>query len=80
MRFCEVEIFRREEAEADLSDDVTASCYDHQITTQVLSCIKFDALCVYQLICLEIHREVSSIPTQSSAEDLLVADVLTTVL
>ena len=44
MWFCEVEIVHREEPEADLPDDVTASCYDRQITNQVLSCIKFDAL------------------------------------
>ena len=37
--FCEVEIIHREEAEEDLPD-VTASFYDHQITTLVLS---FDA-------------------------------------
>ena len=42
--FCEVEIVHREEAEADLPDDVPASCYNCQITTQVLSCIIFDAL------------------------------------
>ena len=45
--FCEVEIVHREEVEADLPDDVTASCYDHQITTQVLFCVNFDALCVF---------------------------------
>ena len=42
--FCEGEIVNKEEAEADLPDDNTASCYDQQITTQVLSCINFDAL------------------------------------
>ena len=41
--FCKVEIVHREEAEADLPD-VLASCYNRQITTQVLSCINFDAL------------------------------------
>ena len=42
--FCEVEIVHREEAEADLPDDVPTSCYNRQITTQVLSCINFDAV------------------------------------
>ena len=32
--------------EADLSDDVTASCYDRQITTHVLSCIIFYKICL----------------------------------
>ena len=34
---CEVEIIHWEEVEADLSDDATASCYDCQITTEVLN-------------------------------------------
>ena len=43
MWFCEVEIVHREKVEADLSD-VTASCYNCQITIQVLSCINSDVL------------------------------------
>ena len=52
--FCEVEIVHREEAEADVPDDVTASCYDCQITTQVLSCIKCDGLCN---VCVPINMD-----------------------
>ena len=44
MWFCEVEIVHRKEVEVDLSDADTASCYGRQITSQVLSCIKFDVL------------------------------------
>ena len=44
--------------EADLFDDVTANCYDHQITTQVhvhvLSCIIFYKF-VSQLKCFGIQ-------------------------
>ena len=44
MWFCEEEIVHREEAEGGLPDDVTAHCYDRQITTEVLSCINLVAL------------------------------------
>ena len=40
----EVEIVYREEAGADPPDDVPASCYNRQTTTQVLSYINFDTI------------------------------------
>ena len=50
--FCEVEIVHREEAEAYLPEDVTASSYDRQITTKYCPALNvmLYKICVYQLI------------------------------
>lgn len=40
MWFCEIKVVTREEFEADLLNDVTATCYNHQITTHLLFCMK----------------------------------------
>ena len=60
--------------EADVSDDVTASCYDRQITTQVhvhvLSCI------IFYKICLPIKMLWNAITWQAVSSNTQINDCL----